>query len=453
MGVKELWSVISPVCEKKSLWELENKVIAIDLSAWICDSQSVHTSQVNMYLRNIFFRTSYLLLLGVKPVFVLEGKAPDLKTTTIRNRLNKGKDCTEGRDKTVTRSRLSALQKQCVDLLGALGVKCVKGPGEAEAFCAHLNRLGIADGIITQDSDVFLYGAKEVYRNFQMSPNYTCDHYSMRVIEEKLGLTRSKLVGYSLLVGSDYNNGIQKLGKQDALKFILSIPDGEIIQRFVNWRNDSFFEQFQQKKYLNNDFALEMKIREKCIKDQFFPDLEVVTEYMSEPKEVELTYEWEKPNLAQFVGIAVKKLMWEEDYAIEKFVPLLGRWHLQHPASPSDLQVRAILSVPTGKYAYCYKVSWNKYNLTTVEPKEFVAKAYPQLVSSYEESRNAKRRKTGKKLKKQVSTDDKKEEINEVIPNFSEKLLERNDCELDLSAIIESIITRPLSNPAIEKFS
>lgn len=52
MGVKELWTVLSPVSEKKSLWELQNKIIAIDLSAWICDSQHVgDNSQRNMYLR------------------------------------------------------------------------------------------------------------------------------------------------------------------------------------------------------------------------------------------------------------------------------------------------------------------------------------------------------------------------------------------------------------------
>lgn len=56
----------------------------------------------------------------------------------------------------------------------------------------------------------------------------------MDVIEEKLGLTRTKLVGFSLLVGSDYNNKIRKLSKNDALKFISSVPDDQIIQRLVS---------------------------------------------------------------------------------------------------------------------------------------------------------------------------------------------------------------------------
>lgn len=53
MGVKDLWNILSPSCEKKSLWELEGLTIAIDLSSWIVDSQNVGDvrSLMNMYLR------------------------------------------------------------------------------------------------------------------------------------------------------------------------------------------------------------------------------------------------------------------------------------------------------------------------------------------------------------------------------------------------------------------
>ncbi|KAJ9582964.1 hypothetical protein L9F63_022690, partial [Diploptera punctata] len=51
MGVKNLWLILSPVCERKSLWELQEKTVAIDLSCWVCDSQNVENhSQPRMYL-------------------------------------------------------------------------------------------------------------------------------------------------------------------------------------------------------------------------------------------------------------------------------------------------------------------------------------------------------------------------------------------------------------------
>lgn len=53
MGVKSLWSLLSPVAEKLPLWELQDKVVCIDLSGWVCDSENINlnTSQKNMYLR------------------------------------------------------------------------------------------------------------------------------------------------------------------------------------------------------------------------------------------------------------------------------------------------------------------------------------------------------------------------------------------------------------------
>lgn len=39
-----------------------------------------------------------------------------------------------------------------------------KAPGEAEAELAYLNHIGIIDGILSDDVDNFLFGAKTVIR-------------------------------------------------------------------------------------------------------------------------------------------------------------------------------------------------------------------------------------------------------------------------------------------------
>lgn len=53
MGVKDLWNILSPLCERKPLHELQGKAVAIDLSCWVVDSQTVTDNMVQpkMYLR------------------------------------------------------------------------------------------------------------------------------------------------------------------------------------------------------------------------------------------------------------------------------------------------------------------------------------------------------------------------------------------------------------------
>ena len=45
-------------------------------------------------------------------------------------------------------------------------------PWQAEAQCAWMNQAGLVDAVITDDSDAFLFGALNVYRNVFESKKY-----------------------------------------------------------------------------------------------------------------------------------------------------------------------------------------------------------------------------------------------------------------------------------------
>ncbi|KAL3284240.1 hypothetical protein HHI36_018403 [Cryptolaemus montrouzieri] len=175
MRIKYLWTILTPFCERKPLYELPGKTVAVDLSCWICEAQNISEYQVQpkMYLRNLYFRTSYLLLMEVYPIFVLEGKASELKYDTIaaRNaiRFKGAKPKTDGVKTGKDRTRFHYGLKQCQEMLKYMGLVCLTGKGEAESFCAYLNQEGLVYGCISQDSDCFAYGAQVVYRNFSIS--------------------------------------------------------------------------------------------------------------------------------------------------------------------------------------------------------------------------------------------------------------------------------------------
>lgn len=62
--------------------------------------------------------------------------------------------------------------------------------------------LDLVDGIVSDDSDVFLFGGKTVYKNF-FNKQKEVECYQSSDIQSELGLDRIKLVHLALLLGSN----------------------------------------------------------------------------------------------------------------------------------------------------------------------------------------------------------------------------------------------------------
>ncbi|XP_060835112.1 flap endonuclease GEN [Rhopalosiphum padi] len=404
MGVKNLWSLLTPVAEKMPLWELHGKVIAIDLSGWVCDSENFNQnmSQKNMYLRNLFFRTCNLLLIGVIPIFVLDGEAPLLKYGTIEKRINGNKAPTKTH---IVRKRLNSFQKQCEFLLNIMGVTCVYSPGEAEQLCAILNKNGIVSGIVTQDSDCFLYGARVVYRNFNASGNGSVDVYRMESIENNLKIGRHKMIALSLLCGCDYDEkGVTGIGKDTAIKFLQSLDDDSVLDRLRHWRSDTVLNSATMDiKLQTNETKLELKIRNKAIENKSFPSEEIIEEFLKVPNYPKVSAKWILPDINAFINFASTKLCWEKEYAIEKFLPLLTRWHLMYDDKfQANILMTEIIKKRINKGIKCYEIKWNNYEITSIEPQTAVQRRYPNEVSIYEDMHTT----SSKKMKKKITIHD-----------------------------------------------
>lgn len=135
------------------------------------------------------------------------------------------------------RSRFNHVLKQCETLLQSMGLQCVQGPGEAEAFCAHLNAAKLVDGVISQDSDCFAYGAVRVYRNFSVSTQGSVnaaggsvDVYDMTVVQRTFDIGQNKMIAMALLCGCDYcPEGVGGVGRDAVTKLFALYSDEEIL--------------------------------------------------------------------------------------------------------------------------------------------------------------------------------------------------------------------------------
>ena len=63
-----------------------------------------------------------------------------------------------------TESPTTDMYGDCQELLQLFGLPYIIAPAEAEAQCAWLDAQGLVDGVVTDDNDAFLFGAKHIYR-------------------------------------------------------------------------------------------------------------------------------------------------------------------------------------------------------------------------------------------------------------------------------------------------
>ncbi len=89
------------------------------------------------------------------------------------------------------------------EILKIFGIPFIFAPGEAEAQCAFLEMMGLVDGVISNDSDVFAFGGKSLYKDFFLDNQYV-QAYRIEDIEKELGLNRERIIEYAILEGCDY---------------------------------------------------------------------------------------------------------------------------------------------------------------------------------------------------------------------------------------------------------
>ncbi|OBS57317.1 hypothetical protein A6R68_11560, partial [Neotoma lepida] len=109
------------------------------------------------------------------------------------------------------------------ELLRLFGIPYIQAPMEAEAQCAILDLTDQTSGTITDDSDIWLFGARHVYKNF-FSKNKFVEYYQYVDFHNQLGLDRNKLINLAYLLGSDYTEGIPTVGCVTAMEILNEFP-------------------------------------------------------------------------------------------------------------------------------------------------------------------------------------------------------------------------------------
>ena len=181
-------------------------------------------------LHLVYQRTVKLLRLGLGLVFVVEGKrrvrsqATTTTTTSTSSSTHELKQRRSG-------SRFWTASKRCERLLQLLNVPVVRAEAEGEALCALLNLQNVVQGVITNDGDSLLFGAKTVYKGFTAENlearkvvRYDSDNLVANLDgsnHRTIKLSREDLIAFAMLAGSDLvGDAIPHIGGKKAIQFL-----------------------------------------------------------------------------------------------------------------------------------------------------------------------------------------------------------------------------------------
>lgn len=236
------------------------------------------------------------------------------------------------------------------ELLELFGVPYIVAPMEAEAQCAFLNEIDLTHGTITDDSDIWLFGGKTVYKNFFNHNKHvlefraeSIEHHFSKYHNSRhqsffyylfcfLELTREQLILLALLVGSDYTVGIQGIGPVTALEILAAFPPSRTTDVSVLTQAELTSGLREFKKWLNNSKAvgvarttLRNKLKNVNIKEGF-PSVQVVQAYLQ--PEVETCadkFTWSKPDIVGLIDFAKEKFGWTKLKSEEILKPVIKK--------------------------------------------------------------------------------------------------------------------------------
>ncbi len=195
--------------------------------------------RVTSHLSGFFYRTTRLLTMGIRPVYVFDGRPHPLKEREIARRrrtkaeatrewqkaLDEGRTADAGKYAKRTSTFTDEMKEESFRLLEAMGVPAVQALGEGEAQCTHLCRKDASFwGVGSMDYDALLLGAPRLIRGLTLSGKIEPGVIELEESLASLGITREKLIELALLVGTDFNDGVAGIGPKKALA---AVKNGE----------------------------------------------------------------------------------------------------------------------------------------------------------------------------------------------------------------------------------
>jgi len=239
--------------------DLNDKEIAVDAMNTLYQFLSIirqrdgtplkdSSGEITSHLSGLFYRNINMLENNIRPVYVFDGEAPDLKEKETTKRRKKREEAreewkklkdegkiSEAYSKATQSSKLTGdMIKESKRLLDAMGIPYVQAPSEGEAQAAYMAKEDYPGDIYavgSQDWDCLLFGADRMVKNLTTRKTrktsgggrkeISTERIELSDVLNQLEISHEKLIWIGVLMGTDFNpDGIHGIGPKTALKLV-----------------------------------------------------------------------------------------------------------------------------------------------------------------------------------------------------------------------------------------
>lgn len=226
------------------------------------------------------------------------------------------------------------MKDEVIRLLQLFGIPYIEAPGEAEAQCCFLERLGLVDGIVTEDSDVFVFGGQTVYRNIFDEQKYA-EVYIAADAEREMSLGRNEMITLAMLLGGDYTEGVKGVGIVNAMEVLETfsvsgcVKDGLV--RFRKWLDGFDFATESAPSTASSQkeaafHAKHMSARSRWTTPEGFPSDHVIQAYLGPVVDnSEKSFTWSVPDVENLIAFCSRNIGWRPEDTRRLLDPVVGK--------------------------------------------------------------------------------------------------------------------------------
>jgi flap endonuclease-1 len=279
MGIKNLSKLLQKIAPNSisniDYKSFHNTTIGIDASNILYqyiaalrskgDDLTTSTGLITTHIYAILYRTIDLLKKGITPIYVFDGKSPDIKNITIESRqdlknkaniklkkimdeeieiiqdyekkiktLKKDNDHIKITEELLDKQKELKIKKgnimkqtvsinkdiinDCKEILDLFNVKYIEASEEADTQLAYMTKNNLIDYVISEDMDLLTFGCTKLIRNYSGKKDIKL--IKLEDILDETELKQEQFVELCILLGCDYLDTIPGIGFNKAYTLI-----------------------------------------------------------------------------------------------------------------------------------------------------------------------------------------------------------------------------------------